>query len=686
MKTRVEGRLPVLEKIVDSQADPGHLRYTTVYGLISFETEVFMSYLELHDIKKSYYLGSEEFPVLTGINLSFEQGEFVSILGESGGGKTTLMNIIGGLDSNYTGDVVLNGKSLRHDTSKQLDSYRRQTIGFIFQNFNLISHLTVFQNVMVSLEMTKLSRKKQEDRARELLEQVGLTDHMKKFPNQLSGGQKQRVAIARALASDPEIIIADEPTGALDSKNTQEILGLLDQIASNGKLVITVTHSQTVADSGTRIVRLADGKISEDTKVKDAYAASNANELPTHTLRFGATLKMALENMRYNLKRNLLIVFGAAIGIFSVIVMLGLGNGVQGYINHEIYSQVNPNAVQVAKNVGDSTTSLKKMTMSTKDKNRLKDIKNVKSVNDGYFVQGGTQLRRGKKTASVSFMQTHNATMLKKSISKGQAPKDNEILLTKEIAQKLNKKNPNSLIGKKLTFYQNTLNKQKRPVVLSKTLTISGIAKANTGSTSITYDTMKSIFKSKKINIDPNFVTIEIAGGVNNVKPVENQIKTYKGAKNKATYQITGVGGFVNTLNTYITLAVNVLATIAGISLLVSAIMIIVVLYISVSERTKEIGILRALGASKGSIRYLFFSEAFFIGLFSSILAILLAMVLAGVANHIANGAINYMIMQITPGNILFGFLVSVIISLLAALAPAGKAARLDPIESLSYE
>lgn len=645
-----------------------------------------MSYLELHNIKKSYYLENEEFPVLTGIDLSFDQGEFVSIVGESGGGKTTLMNIIGGLDSNYSGDVVLNGKSLRHDTAKQLDAYRRQTIGFIFQNFDLISHLTVFNNVMVSLQMTKLSHKQQEARARQLLEQVGLKDHMRKYPNQLSGGQKQRVAIARALASDPEIIIADEPTGALDSQNTQEILVLLDEIAKDGKLVITVTHSETVANHGTRIVRLADGKISEDKSIKQGYEKSQANELSTHTLRFGATLKMALENMRYNLKRNLLIVFGAAIGIFSVIVMLGLGNGVQGYINHEIYSQVNPNAVQVTQNVSDSSQDPSKIIMKTKDQNRLKDIKNVKHVQDGYFVQGGTQLRMGRKNASISFMQTYNPTMLTKSITKGHAPKNGEIMLTKEYAQKLNKKHPYSLVGKKVTFYQNALNKQKHPVMLSKTLKVSGIAKANTGATSVTYDTIKSIYKSKGIKIQPTFVTVVIKGDVKNVKPVQNKIKSFKNDKKKATYQITGVGGMLDTLNTYITLAVNVLATIAGISLLVSAIMIIVVLYISVSERTKEIGILRALGSSKGSIRNLFFSEAFFIGLFSSALAIGLAELLQVVANNIAQRGINYSIMQITPGNIIFGFVVAIFISLLAALAPAASAARLDPIESLSYE
>lgn len=301
--------------------------------------------------------------------------------------------------------------------------------------------------------------------------------------------------------------------------------------------------------------------------------------------------------------------------------MLGLGNGVQGYINHEIYSQVNPNALQITKNVSSDNTDVNKSNMQTKDKNRLEKIKHVKNVQNGFYVQGGSQLRLGKQTAAISFMQTFNPTILKKSITKGNAPKGNEILLTKEIAAKLNKKHPYSLIGKKITFYQNTLNKQKRPVTLSKTLKVSGVAKANTGSTSVTYQTMKSIYGSKNISIKPNFLTLEVTGSVENVKPVQNKIKAFKNSKNKAQYMITGVGGFVDTLNTYINLAVNVLATIAGISLLVSAIMIIVVLYISVSERTKEIGILRALGTSKGSIRNLFFSEAFFIGLFSSVLA-----------------------------------------------------------------
>lgn len=226
-----------------------------------------MSLLKLSNIHKSYFLGKEESKVLNGIDLEFNSGEFVSILGESGGGKSTLMNIIGGLDREFSGELLLNNEKLDHRKEKQLDNYRRGTIGYIYQSYNLITHLTVLENVMVSLDMTSLSHTERVARAKQLLEQVGLGEHLKKHPNQLSGGQKQRVAIARALASDPEIILADEPTGALDSKNTQEVLAILKKIAADGKLVIAVTHSQEVANHGTRIIHLVDGQIDSDVRL-----------------------------------------------------------------------------------------------------------------------------------------------------------------------------------------------------------------------------------------------------------------------------------------------------------------------------------------------------------------------------------------------------------------------------------
>lgn len=176
-----------------------------------------MALLEIKDLEKSYKLaGNERVPVLSTVSVSFESGEFVSILGESGSGKSTLMHIIGGMDSDYEGDVIVKGKMLSSMKEKEVDAYRKDKIGFIFQSFNLIPHLSVLDNVTIAMQMMDKSEKERTQRAKEILEEVGLKDHLKKRPNQLSGGQKQRVAIARALANDPDIILADEPTGALD--------------------------------------------------------------------------------------------------------------------------------------------------------------------------------------------------------------------------------------------------------------------------------------------------------------------------------------------------------------------------------------------------------------------------------------------------------------------------------------
>ncbi|MCK8634073.1 ATP-binding cassette domain-containing protein [Apilactobacillus kunkeei] len=637
-----------------------------------------MSFLELKNIQKSYYLGKDEFKVLKGINLSFEKGEMVSILGESGGGKSTLMNIIGGLDSKYEGDVLLNGSSLKHDTDKQLDEYRRKTIGFIFQSFNLISHLTILDNVLVPLEMTTLSKKEQVARAKELLAKVGLSDHINKYPNQLSGGQKQRVSIARALAGDPEMLIADEPTGALDPENTTEILQILDNIAKEGKLVLTVTHSQKVADYGTRIVHMTDGRIDEDRTLRDKYAESDEPSLESKSLSLKSIVKMTWDNIKYNSKRNFLIIFGGLIGIFSVVFMLGLGNGVRGYINHEIYSQVNPNSIQVShKNTNDHSP------FKDTDVKRLEAIKGVKSVQKAY-ASTGIQMKSGNKTAQSSYMTTSLATINESNIKHGSAPKDGEILINTTAAKSLNKNNTNSLVGKEIQVSFNAM-KDGTPFPVTKKLKVSGIIDSQSPLTIINYDTVKEALSDIGIQIKPNFLNVNIKGGVGNVDPVQNRIKAIE-VNGKKAYSIQGAGAIVSTLNTYINLAVYVLAAIAGISLLVSAIMIIVVLYISVAERTKEIGILRALGATKGNIRMLFVSQSLFLGVFSSVSAVIISYLLQFGINSAVHGMIDYSIIQISLGNAIFGIVVAIIINLLASILPSNKGAKLDPIESLSAE
>lgn len=646
-----------------------------------------MTLLEIKDIHKSYHVNKEAFKVLKGINLKFDRGEFVSILGESGGGKSTLLNIIGGLDHQYEGELIVDGESLKNASEKKFDAYRSQTIGFIFQSFNLISHLTNLENVMVPLEMTDLSHKERVAKATALLEQVGLKEHINKHPNQLSGGQKQRVAIARALAADPDVIIADEPTGALDSQNTAEILAILQKIAEDGKLVIAVTHSQAVADYGTRVVHMVDGQIDYDKRLKDAYPApAESSPKKNSPLSFMSAFKMAMQHMRYDIKRNLLIIFGASIGIFSVILMLGLGQGVTGYINDQVSSQVNPNTIQIARNVSQKQIENGDQgNLANKDIKRFDKIKDVTKVEKGYYTNG-VQVHYQKKSETIQMFQTFNKTERVQDIKTGKKPGTNEVLLTKATAKKLDKKNYKKMVGRTVTIYVNAISKDQRPVQMRQDVKVSGII--NSGTEAITYGTLAKMYQAQNLDLEPNFAAVTV-NKTQNVKAVQNKIKAYDSKVNGKTqkdYQITGVGAILDSINTYLMLAFYVLAGIAGISLLVSAIMIIVVLYISVSERTKEIGILRAIGARKKDIRHLFVSEAFLIGLFSSVLGALIAWGGQALVNVIAQPLTHMPIVAITSGYVIFGIVISVVISLLAALAPSRKAAKLDPIEALAAE
>ncbi|WP_436669578.1 ABC transporter ATP-binding protein/permease [Lactiplantibacillus plantarum] len=664
-----------------------------------------MSFLELHDIRKAYTLNHQENVILKGINLNFERGEFISILGESGGGKSTLMNIIGGLDHHYDGDVLLDGQSLRSMNVRQMDRYRRETIGFIFQNFNLVSYLTVLDNVMLSLKMTKTSHAQQVQQAQDLLKRVGLEQQTHQYPNELSGGQKQRVAIARALASDPDIIIADEPTGALDSENTQEVMDILYSIAAEGKLVITVTHSQEVADYGTRIVHLDDGQIHDELVIGAPFDVVDKQPTRYRTLGFRQMFRMSMQHMRRMWLRYLLIIFGSSIGISSIVVMLGLGSGIQNYMNHQITSQVNPTAVQVSKKTGKVSTAARKKATSaaaykaavnqeqvTAAKNaevttasvkQLAAIKHVKSAKLGYYTS--TQASYKKTTVTAS-LQTDNPTILSKTIKDGSRPENGQVLIGRKLAKKMvGKKNYQQALNKKLTVKLATVNRKNQSVTVSQTLTVSGITGSDDTSVVVLPQTVKKMLTAKNVAYRPNFAIVQI-DKLANVKQVEHQIKAIKGTNKKQQYNYTGIGDLIDSLNTYIRLATNVLTGVAGIALLVSAIMIIVVLYVSVSERTREIGVLRALGARKRDISHLFFAEALTIGVLAAVMGLLFGEGWQFLGNMAIYSLIKYPIVRISGAAMLGGITVSVVISLLAALAPAHMAARLDPVESLSHE
>lgn len=666
-----------------------------------------MSYLELKDIHKAYYLGKEAFPVLNGINLTFERGEFVAILGESGGGKSTLMNIIGGLDRQFEGQVLLQGTALDHHQEKQMDQYRRETVGYIYQSYNLINHLSVLDNVLISLDMTKLSRSEREQRAKELLTQVGLADQIKKYPNQLSGGQKQRVAIARALASDPQIIIADEPTGALDSENTAEVLKILDQIAAEGRLVICVTHSQDVANAGTRIVRLADGKITDDERLKPAYPVDeNRQQIPARKLPWYVPLSTAFKHLRYTWTWNLIIIIGTAIGLFAVMLFNGLGNGLKGYINQEINDMVNPRVVTVSRYqkssqsqrgggqqgnqqaaaMGASVTTTSQPTFSTAQLNQLKKVKHVTTVQPILSASNAT-ITVGSKDYSASSVTTWTASNRQSIIKAGHAAGKDEIVVDKSsIAKKWSSKNWKQLVGKKVTVAFQTTNKSGKSVTVKRQLTVSGITDSTTGSSvnAVTYATMKAMRSAKDLSTQPTSVAVKVDSRNHN-DAVTKQINKLK-TDGKRAYSATSIASMLDTVNTYVNLATTILAAIAGISLLVSALMIIVTMFMSVSARKKEIGILRALGESRRDIRRLFTSESLIIGVISALLATGIAYGIGAVLNKALYQIASYNMIEIQMSNIISTFIIALVIALLAAILPAWRAARLNPIDALAAD
>ena len=292
--------------------------------------------LQLKNIVKDYVIGDLKQQVLKGVSINFRPNEFVSILGPSGSGKTTLLNIIGGLDQYTTGDLMINGVSTQKYKDSDWDLYRNKSIGFVFQSYNLIPHQTVLSNVELSLTLAGISKAERRKRAVEVLTKVGLADHLHKKPNQMSGGQMQRVAIARALINNPEILLADEPTGALDTETSVQIMDLLKEIARE-KLVIMVTHNPELAEQySTRIIRLLDGKIKDDTRPLEVVNEDNRvkkDKIKHISMSFLTALSLSFNNLKTKKGRTILTAFAGSIGIIGIAMILSLSSGMRDYIN-----------------------------------------------------------------------------------------------------------------------------------------------------------------------------------------------------------------------------------------------------------------------------------------------------------------------------------------------------------------
>ena len=321
--------------------------------------------LQLRNIVKDYHTGDEVVQALKGVSVNFRRNEFVSILGQSGCGKTTLLNIVGGLDQYTSGDLVINGKSTKDFKSRDWDSYRNNSVGFVFQSYNLIPHQSVLSNVELALTLSGVSKAERRKRAKEVLDKVGLGNQIHKKPNQMSGGQMQRVAIARALINDPDILLADEPTGALDTETSVQIMDLLKEIAKD-KLVIMVTHNPELAQQySTRIVKLLDGNIIDDTNPfsdEDEAKEDDGSYTPRKTsMSLFTAFSLSLNNLMTKKGRTFLTAFAGSIGIIGIALILSLSSGFQKYINNVQEETLATYPIQITKKAMDYSELLSKM-------------------------------------------------------------------------------------------------------------------------------------------------------------------------------------------------------------------------------------------------------------------------------------------------------------------------------------
>ena len=771
--------------------------------------------LQLKDIVKKYNTGGTEVEVLNKVNISFRESEFVSILGASGSGKTTLLNIIGGLDKYSSGDMLLMGRSTKEFTDRDWDSYRNGTIGFVFQSYNLIGHLSVIENVKLALSISGESNKENDMKAKKVLEDVGLGEHLYKKPNQLSGGQMQRVAIARALVTNPKVILADEPTGALDSKTSVQIMELIKEI-SKEKLVIMVTHNPELARKySDRIVSVKDGEIIEDTIPYIEQEENNGYKLKKTAMAFSSAIKSSFKNLLTKKFRSLMTVVASSIGIISIGLVLAISSGMDKYIqtmqNENLSSMpitISSNQINFGIGEDNNTSDSSEENLVPKSrrdvhknlysedalgngetfikyiKENAKDYYSAIDFAKGYQIKAltkntkgdivdvkmdGQDNSRGNTIFSV-LPEDKNLIMNQFEIVKSleqnfEYPKGNEVVLftaknneiDKSVLKALGysenvKVKYEDILGKEFSIVDNNnyytkIENRFVPATVDEKMYNAGtkvkvvsIAKAKDSFTSpqftlgytkelqdsllskeVSSDIVKEQEKDKSKNILTNIkmdneVATEVLSGLGaNTEPssiliypktfndrdkIADTISEYNkkvaekygaGTEDYNKYSITYsdmAKQMTSIMSQMIDTITLILTAFAGISLIVSSIMIGILTYVSVVERTKEIGILRAIGARKKDITRIFIAEAGLIGFVSGAVGVIVSSGLALPISKTTAKALK--IDSFSAGLDLKSavglILLSVILTLIASVIPSRMAAKKDPVEALRTE
>ena len=748
--------------------------------------------LNLKNITKIYKTSSFEQKALDDVSISFRNNEFVFILGESGSGKTTLLNIIGGLDNSYEGDLIINGKSTKNFKNEDFDSYRNNLLGLVFQNYNLINHLSVLENVELPLKLANVDYKKRKELALLSLKKVNLENYIYKKPNELSGGERQRVAIARAIVNNPKIITLDEPTGALDSKTSIEIMELIKEI-SKDKLVIMVTHNKELSKKyASRIIELKDGKIIKDT---NNYNSNEKEEILLNKktkMKFMDALKLSLSNIKTKKGRTILTSLASSIGIIGIALVLSLSNGFNKQIKkyeQKIFSTmpivINKEALNLTLDDNKKLNTYQNINYVIPRKSDSDDIIKYNNISNDYlnyiekinkdYTYGINYVKNPNinfiyKDKNNKLFLTDNSTLNIKCIPKtsnnnnfidiyydilkGRLPNSkNEIVLEVDSYNKVDSNllellgidfssnvNFDEIINSNInivfnddlyvrnnSYWSKSINLDKLydksyPLKVVGIIRMKNIYPSIITSSSILYTTdfinylldinsssniikdqekkdfdvlTGTIFKNKEVKEkkleylgkNNSFSSITIyPKDFNSKEKIIKYLDKYNDDKkenDKISY--TDESKLISVMTSSIIESITiVLVFFSSISLIVSSIMIGIVTYISVLERTKEIGILRSLGARKKDISRVFNAENFIIGISSGIFGIIVTKVLIIPVNIIIKNVTSLSNVAILSfKHIIILIIISLVITLIGGLIPSKISSNKNIIDSL---